>query len=78
MGVKKTLLGEKADVTLNVTNPFNDSFPNRNSITTAFIDERTEYRSYQRAFRLSLNYRFGQDAPEREHRKANNDDLKSK
>jgi len=78
MGVKKTLVGEKADVTLNVANPFNDSFPNRSSITTAFIDERTEYRSYQRAFRLSLNYRFGQDAPEREHRKASNDDLKSR
>lgn len=78
MGVKKTLLGEKADVTLNVLNPFNDSFPNRSSITTAFIDERTEYRSYQRAFRVSLNYRFGQDTPEREHRKANNDDLKGR
>ena len=78
VSVKKTLLGEKADVTLNVANPFNDSFPNRSSITTAFIDERTEYRSYQRAFRLSLNYRFGQDVPEREHRKANNDDLKGK
>lgn len=78
MGVKKTLLREKADVTLNVANPFNDSFPNRSTIATAFIDERTEYRSYQRAFRLSLNYRFGQDGPEREHRKANNDDLKSK
>jgi len=78
MGVKKTLLGEKADVTLNVTNPFNDSFPNRSSVTTAFIDERTEYRSYQRAFRVSLNYRFGQEAPAREHRKANNDDLKGK
>jgi outer membrane receptor for ferrienterochelin and colicin len=78
MGVKKTLLGEKAEVTLNVLNPFNDSFPNRSSITTAFIDERTEYRSYQRAFRVSLNYRFGQDNPAREHRKANNDDLKGK
>jgi outer membrane receptor protein involved in Fe transport len=78
VGVKKTLLGEKAEVTLNVLNPFTDSFPNRSSITTAFIDERTEYRSYQRAFRLSLNYRFGQATPEREHRKANNDDLKSK
>ena len=78
MGVKKTVLGDKADVTLNVMNPFTDSFPTRSTITTAFLDERTEYRSYQRAFRLSLNYRFGQDAPEREHRKANNDDLKGK
>lgn len=78
LGMKKTLLGEKADVTVNVINPFTDSFPNRSSITTAFIDERTEYRSYQRALRVSLNYRFGQDAPERERQKANNDDLKSK
>ena len=78
VGVKKALLGEKAEVTLNVTNPFNDSFPNRSSITTAFIDEHTEYRSYQRAFRLSLNYRFGQEIQEREHRKATSDDLKSK
>jgi len=78
VGVKKVLLGEKAEVTLNVLNPLNDSFPNRSSITTAFIDEQTEYRSYQRAFRLSLNYRFGQETQEREHRRATNDDLKSK
>jgi len=78
IGVKKTLLREKAEVTLNVTNPFNDSFPNRSSLTTAFIDERTEYRSYQRAVRLSLNYRFGQETQERERRKATNDDLKGK
>lgn len=78
VGVKKTLFGEKADVTLNVANPFNNSFPNRSIINTTFIEEHTEYRSYQRAFRVSFNYRFGQDGPEREHRKANNDDLKSK
>jgi hypothetical protein len=65
-------------VTLNVINSFNDSFPNRSITTATFIDERTKYRSYQRAFRLSLNYRFGQEVQEREHRKATNDDLKSK
>ena len=78
VGVKKALLGEQADVALNVTNPFTNSFPNRSGVVTAFVDERTEYRSYQQAFRVSFNYRFGQEAPEREHKKANNDDLKSK
>ena len=78
LGVKKALLGEHADVTLNMTNPFTNSFPNRSSVVTAFVDERTEYRTYQQGFRLSFNYRFGQEAPEREHKKANNDDLKSK
>jgi hypothetical protein len=76
VGVKKAVLGDQADVTLNLTNPFNDSFPNRSSTTTAFVDERTEYRTYPRAFRLSFNYRFGQEGPERERKKANNDDLK--
>ena len=78
VGVKKVLFGDKAEVTLNVANPFTNSFPTRSSITTAFVEERTEYRNYQRALRLSLNYRFGQEAPERERRKANNDDLKSR
>lgn len=78
MGVKKVFFAEKAEVTLNVENPFTESFPNRSSITTAFLNEQTEYRSFQRAFRVSLNYRFGQEGSEREHRKANNNDLKSK
>jgi len=78
LGVKKELLGEKVDVALNLLNPFTSSFPNRSTLTTAFADERTEYRTYQQAFRFSLNYRFGQDAPAREHRRAEADDLKSK
>ena len=78
VGVKKAVLGEQADVTLNLTNPFTNSFPNRSSTTTAFFDERTEYRTYQQAFRVSFNYRFGRDVPERERKKANNDDLKIK
>ena len=76
VGVKKALLGEQADVTLNLTNPFTNSFPNRSSTTTAFVDEQTTYRTYPRAVRVSFNYRFGQEAPERQRKKANNDDLK--
>jgi hypothetical protein len=78
VGVKKGVLGNQADVTLNLANPFTGSFPNQSSIATAFVDEQTEYRTYPRAFRLSFNYRFGQDAPERERKKANDDDLKSR
>ena len=78
VGLKKTVLREQADLTLNVANPFTESFPNRSTVTTAFLDERTEYRTYQRAIRLSFNYRFGQDGPERAHRKASDDDLKGR
>lgn len=78
LGVKKTVLGDQADVVLNLANPFTDSFPNRSTTTTAFLDERTEYRTYQRSFRLSFNYRFGQEGGERARKKASNDDLKSR
>lgn len=78
LGVKKTVLGDQADLVLNLANPFTDSFPNRSSLATAFLDERTEYRTYQRSFRLSFNYRFGQEGEARIRRKANNDDLKSR
>ncbi|MGI4834828.1 MAG: TonB-dependent receptor domain-containing protein [Janthinobacterium lividum] len=78
LGVKKTVLGDQADLTLNLANPFTDSFPNRSNTTTAFLDERTEYRTYQRSFRLSFNYRFGQEGEGRAHRKAGNDDLKGR
>ncbi len=76
VGVKKAVLGEQADVTVNLTNPFTNSFPSRSSTATAFVDEQTAYRTYPRAFRVSFNYRFGQEAPERQRKKANNDDLK--
>ncbi|NML66654.1 TonB-dependent receptor [Hymenobacter sp. RP-2-7] len=78
LGVKKTVFGDQADLVLNLANPFTDSFPNRSSLATAFLDERTEYRTYQRSLRLSFNYRFGQEDPARPHKKASNDDLKSR
>ena len=78
LSVKKGFLGEKADVTVNVANPFTDSFPSRSLLTTAFAAEQTEYRTYQRAVRVSLNYRFGQDTAEHARKQANNDDLKGR
>ncbi|MGI4886424.1 MAG: TonB-dependent receptor domain-containing protein [Janthinobacterium lividum] len=75
-GVKKTLLHDQADVTLNVANPFTGSFPNRTSLATAFLDERTTYRTYPRAVRLSVSYRLGQEGPERARKQVKNDDRK--
>jgi hypothetical protein len=76
VGVKKTLLRDQAEVALNLTNPFTNSYAYRSTTTTAFLDERTEYRAYQQAFRVSVNYRFGQDQPERSRKQVVNDDRK--
>ena len=76
VSARKTLLADRADLTLHLANPFTNSLPYRSSVATAFADERTEYRAYQRAFRLSFNYRLGQEGPERTRKKVDNDDLK--
>jgi hypothetical protein len=76
-GVKKSLWKEQADLTLNLANPFNGYWPYRTTTTTAQFDEFNEYRSYERAFRLSFSYRLGQITAEREHRKISNDDQKA-
>ncbi|MGI4883462.1 MAG: TonB-dependent receptor domain-containing protein [Janthinobacterium lividum] len=75
-GAKKELLDKKADLTLNVANPFNAYWAYRSSTTTAFFDEQDEYRAYQRAFRLSFSYRFGQAQQGRQRKSINNDDTK--
>ncbi len=76
-GVKKTVLHDKADLTLNVTDLFNSYWPYRNTTTTTAFDERSEYRAYQRAFRLGFAYRFGQEQQGRQRKQVNNDDRKS-
>jgi outer membrane receptor protein involved in Fe transport len=76
VGVKKTLLRDQAELALNLTNPFTDSVPYRSTVASAFFDEQTEYRAYQRAFRLSFNYRFGQEQPGRPRKQVTNDDRK--
>ncbi|NVO29941.1 TonB-dependent receptor domain-containing protein [Hymenobacter lapidiphilus] len=59
IGGKKTFWKERADLTLNVTNPFNQYWAYRSSLRTAFFEEANEYRAYNRAVRLSFGYRFG-------------------
>jgi outer membrane receptor protein involved in Fe transport len=76
LGAKKTLLKDKADITLNITNPFNDYWPYRNTLNTPFFEERQEFRQYQRAFRLSFSYRFGQEQQGKQRKSISNDDKK--
>ncbi|NVO86631.1 outer membrane beta-barrel family protein [Hymenobacter terrestris] len=59
LGGKKTFWKERADLTLNVANPFNQYWAYRSTLRTAFFEEASEYRAYNRAVRLSFGYRFG-------------------
>ena len=76
IGAKKTLLKDKADITLNVTNPFNNSWTYRNTFNTPYFEEQQEFRQFQRAFRLSFGYRFGQEQQGKQHKSIRNDDVK--
>ena len=76
LGAKKTLFKEKADLVLNFGSPFNRYWPYRSVTTTAYFDEHTEYRAFQRAFRLSFSYRFGQARQGRQRKAVQNDDVK--
>jgi len=76
LGVKKTLLQEKADLVLNFGSPFNAYWPYRSTTTTQYFTERTESRSYQRSFRFSFSYRFGQAGQTKQRKSINNDDTK--
>ncbi|MDO7886523.1 TonB-dependent receptor domain-containing protein [Hymenobacter cheonanensis] len=77
LGVKKTLLGEKADLTLNFGSPFNAYWAYRNTTTTPLFTEHSEYRAYQRSFRLNFSYRFGQAGAGKQRKSIQNDDTKS-
>ncbi len=76
MGVKKSLLKEKADLVLNFGSPFNSYWPYRTTTTTQYFTEHNESRSYQRAFRFSFSYRFGQAGQTKQRKSINNDDTK--
>ena len=76
MGAKKTLFKEKADLVLNFGSPFNNYWPYRSVTTTAYFDEHSEYRAYQRSFRLSFTYRFGKEQQGRQRKAVQNDDVK--
>jgi len=76
MGVKKTLLKDKADLTLNFGSPFNRYWPYRSTTNTALFNETSEYRAFQRSFRLNFSYRFGQGGPGKQRKAIQNDDTK--
>ncbi len=76
IGAKKQLFKQKADLTLNIQNPFNDYWAYRNNLDTPYLTERNEYRNYQRAFRLSFTYRFGQAQQGKQRKSISNDDKK--
>jgi outer membrane receptor protein involved in Fe transport len=77
LGMKKTFLQEKADLVLNFGSPFNAYWPYRSTTTTASFNERSEYRAFQRSFRLSFSYRFGQAGQTKQRKAIQNDDTKS-
>ncbi len=76
MGGKKTFFKEKADLTLNFGSPFNKSWAYRSSTSTPYFDETSTYRSFQRSFRLSFGYRFGQAQQTKQRKSISNDDVK--
>ena len=76
LGAKKTFFKDRADLTVNVTNPFNRYWAYRTTLNTPFFDERQEYRAFQRAFRVSFGYRFGQEQQGKRRKSISNDDVK--
>ncbi len=78
LGLKRTFLKDKADLTFNASNFFTPGREFRSSTTTdQFISESVSYQ-YQRTVRLAFSYRFGQlDANgSRQRRSVRNDDSK--
>ena len=76
LGAKKVFLKEKADLTVNVTNPFTAYTAFGNTYSTPFLKERQEYRAFQRGVRVSFGYRFGQAQQGRQRKQVSNDDVK--
>jgi outer membrane receptor protein involved in Fe transport len=76
VGGKKTFWDKKADVSLNITCPFNERWAYRSTISTPAFDQTSVFYNYQRAFRLSFGYRFGQEQQGKQRKSINNDDTK--
>ncbi|WP_375417963.1 TonB-dependent receptor domain-containing protein [uncultured Hymenobacter sp.] len=76
LGTKKTFLKDKADLVLNFASPFNNRWRYRSTLDTPAIQEQQSYFAYQRGFRLSFNYRFGQAQQGKQRKSISNDDVK--
>ena len=75
-GGKKTFWGKKADVSLNITCPFNERWAYRSTVSTPSFDQSSTFYAYQRSFRLSFAYRFGQEQQGKQRKQISNDDTK--
>jgi ferric enterobactin receptor len=77
LAIKRNILKEKGDLTLNASNFFTAGREFRNSTTTdQFTSESVSYQ-YQRTIRLSFSYRFGKlSVDNRSRRAVRNDDSK--
>ena len=76
LGLKKTFLAKKADFVVNVTSPFNNYWDYRGRLETPAFEDRTLYRNFQRSYRLSFSYRFGQAQQGKQRKSISNDDKK--
>ena len=77
MGAKKTFMKDKLDVTLNLSSPFNNAWAYRSTTSTPYFDQQSTYYAYQRGFRFTVGYRFGQEQAGRQRKAIQNDDNKS-
>ena len=76
-GAKRSFLKERLDLTVNLMNPFNNTWAYRNTTNTPFFSEQGAYISYQRGFRVYLGYRYGKEQGGRQRKSIRNDDQKS-
>jgi len=78
LGLKRTLLKGKADLTLNANTFLQSTIRFRNITTTEQFVSLNDNFSYQRSVRLSFNYRFGKAGtqPQRQRRSIQNNDTK--
>ncbi|MGI4834693.1 MAG: TonB-dependent receptor domain-containing protein [Janthinobacterium lividum] len=76
LGAKKTFMQDKLDLTLNFGSPFNQRWAYRSTTSTPYFDQRSTSYSYQRSFRFTLGYRFGQEQAGRQRKSIQNDDTK--
>jgi outer membrane receptor protein involved in Fe transport len=75
-GGKKTFWKDKADLSLNIANPFSQNWAYRARTFTPSFDQYTTFYAYQRSFRLSFSYRFGQEQAGKQRKSIRNDDTK--
>ena len=79
IGLKKTILKEKADLTLNADNFLTDRRDLNSTVSTPFFDLEQHNYIALRGIRLAFGYRFGklETAPPKQRRSIRNDDTKA-